>query len=167
MFALVSASCGTSHPETGPPTPAANATRAPLLPTTVNALPPMDVAGFHSLLHQLRGTPVLVNIWASWCGPCVAEASLLSAAARSHPEVQFLGVDVADSRGGALRFLSTHGVPYPSVFDPTAAIKNDLGAFGQPDTYVYDASGALVASIPRALSAAELRDAIAKATAPA
>src|SRR5438094_202055 len=59
------------------------------------ALPQLDPARFRQLLAQLRGKPVVVNIWASWCGPCIAEAPDLAAAAREFQgRVQFLGVDV-------------------------------------------------------------------------
>jgi len=74
-------------------------------------------------------------------------------------------VDVQDSFNGARDFLTTYHVTYPSVFDPTAAIKTDLGAFGQPDTYFYDASGTQVADVAGPLTSASLRANLAKATA--
>jgi cytochrome c biogenesis protein CcmG/thiol:disulfide interchange protein DsbE len=117
------------------------------LPTTVDALPTVDVAGFQQLLGQLKGTPVVVNLWANWCGPCKTEAPMLTAAAKANPDVQFLGVDLSDSRAGALDFLTKYAVPYPSVFDPTSAIKTQMGAIGQPDTYFYDANGTQVSEV--------------------
>ena len=144
------------------PTPARNATEASLLPTTVEALPLMDVATFGELMSQLKGTPVVVNLWGSGCGPCRDEAPMLTAAARANPGVQFLGVDVEDSREGALRFLTTYNVPYPSVFDPSNVIKVSLGAFGQPDTYFYDANGDLVDHMVGALSQTSLDTGLAR-----
>ncbi len=144
------------------PTPAQNATTAPLLPTTVNALPPMDVATFQQLLGQLKGTPVVVNLWGSWCIPCKAEAPMLTAAAKANPGVQFVGVDLADSRDGALGFLTQYDVPYPSVFDPGSAIKTDMGAIGQPDTFFYDANGTQVSEVIGPLTQDALNAGLAK-----
>jgi cytochrome c biogenesis protein CcmG/thiol:disulfide interchange protein DsbE len=133
-----------------------------MLPTTVAALPNTDVAGFHQLLAQLKGTPVVVNIWASWCTPCIAEAPLLTAAAQKNTNIQFIGVDIQDSRDGATRFLIDHGVPYPSLFDPAGAIRTDLGSIGQPVTVFYDAQGNQVAKVDGQIGADQLATEIAK-----
>ncbi len=127
----------------------------PGLPTTVDELPVTDVPAFHALLDSLRGTPVVVNVWASWCAPCQAEAPRLRAAAKQHPDIQFLGVDILDSRR-APRPSSRSRIPYPSLFDPPGAVRTYLGGFGQPDTYFYDASGAQVALVEGELSQSTL-----------
>lgn len=122
--------------------PAINATQVPLLPRTTPGLPLFDDGKFNALLAQLKGTPVVVNIWASWCGPCRTEAPLLAAAARRYgDQVQFLGVDILDQRQAATSFTNEFHVPYPSVFDPSGAIKTALGFLGQPDTIFFDAAG--------------------------
>jgi len=139
-------------------TAATNATTAPLLPATVDALPTMDPQGFDDLLAQLRGTPLIVNFWASWCLPCKEETPLLVHAHRLHGRrVQFLGVDILDSREGATRFLSEQGVGYPSVFDPGNAIGISRDLFAPPVTLFYAADGTLVATVPGQLSARDLR----------
>jgi thiol-disulfide isomerase/thioredoxin len=131
--ALLAGACGSSAP------PAA--TRA-TLPPTPTALPTFDLARFQSLLASLRGTPVVVNVWASWCGPCIAEAPGLAATSRAlRGRVQFLGIDVQDQRPAARAFITRYGWSYPSVFDPTGAIRSGLGFVGQPVTVVYDAAG--------------------------
>lgn len=115
---------------------------AAVLRAAPTALPILDPAAFHQLLEHLRGKPVVVNIWASWCGPCVTEAPVLAREARAFAgRVQFLGVDVLDQRGPAEAFIRRFGWTYPSVFDPTAAIRNDLGFVGQPVTALYDSTG--------------------------
>jgi len=87
---------------------------------------------------------------------------MLVAAARTHPGVQFLGVDVDDSRSGALGFLTTFNVPYPSLFDPTHAIRLDLGGIGTPDTYFYDANSTQVDAVIGILSQTSLDAGLAK-----
>ncbi len=134
------------------PAPAANATVAAMLPTTVDALPPTDVAAFNETLDQLVGTPVVVNVWASWCDPCKREVSKLVAAAAARPQIQFLGVDVKDSRGGAEDFITANGITYPSLFDPDGAILTDLEGVGPPVTLFVAADGTVVWSLKGELS---------------
>jgi cytochrome c biogenesis protein CcmG, thiol:disulfide interchange protein DsbE len=129
---------------------------APGLPTSVNELPVTDVTAFHTLLETLRGTPVVVNAWASWCVPCQAEAPLLRAAANARPDIQFLGIDLLDARDGAEAFIADQGIPYPSLFDPPGAIRTDLGGVGQPVTFFYDARGEQVAVVEGELSRSTL-----------
>jgi cytochrome c biogenesis protein CcmG, thiol:disulfide interchange protein DsbE len=124
--------------------PAANATQASLLPTTVSALPSFDWDTYERLLYQLRGTPVVVNIWASWCGPCRKEAPILTDAAKRYGDrIQFLGVDYQDQAGTAAAYAERFRVPYPSVAD-AGPIHDNLGFVGLPDTVFYSASGAIV-----------------------
>jgi cytochrome c biogenesis protein CcmG, thiol:disulfide interchange protein DsbE len=161
----VAATCGgSSDPpdadDTGPP--AKNAVTAPLLPTHVAELPAFTVQAYQELLTQLRGTPVVVNVWAAWCGPCKAEAPLLHAASQTYGDrVQFLGVDILDSLDGARGFIAEHGLAYPSIFDPSGAIRDHLGMIGQPVTIFYDADGNLVSSWDGQLSQKALDEGIA------
>lgn len=159
----VLAACSSSE-QAGEPSssPARNATSAPLLPTEVAALPDMDVGTYEELIAQLRGTPLVVNFWASWCVPCEDEAPLLKAAAIKHgDEVQFLGVDILDSRDGARGFIERHGLPYPSVFDPAGSIRTALGHLGQPVTVFYDRDGNVVREVDGQIGENDLRRGIA------
>jgi thiol-disulfide isomerase/thioredoxin len=116
-----------------------------LLPATAEALPSFDLAAYQSLLAELNGRPVLVNIWASWCGPCRDEAPHLRAGHEGYGDrVQFLGVDILDAREDARAFMHEVGWTYPSVFDVTGAIRDGLGLVGQPVTLFYAADGELV-----------------------
>ena len=124
-----------------------NAGAAPLLPRYADELPDFDPDGFSQLLSQLRGTPVLVNFWGSWCPPCKVEMPRIVAAhGRFGERVQFIGVDLEDGRDEARGFIVDHGMRFPSVFDPPDAIKASLGQFGQPVTVFFDRDGNVAAS---------------------
>ena len=148
VLAVVLAAC-TGTPDNDPE---ASPSPSPTLPATPEALPATSVPQFEDLLVHLEGTPVVVNAWASWCGPCEAETPKLVEAADRHPDVQFLGVDTQDSREGAEGFIAEHHVPYPSVFDPTGAILTSLNASGPPITVFYRADGTVEGTVPGELS---------------
>jgi cytochrome c biogenesis protein CcmG, thiol:disulfide interchange protein DsbE len=96
-------------------------------------------------LLELRGRPVVLNFWASWCIPCGREASRLNASAEAHQgEVVFLGVDVKDFSGDALKFLRKHRVNYVSVRDGAGRSYDGYGLTGLPETYFLDRRGRIV-----------------------
>jgi cytochrome c biogenesis protein CcmG, thiol:disulfide interchange protein DsbE len=106
---------------------------------------------FDARLEQLRGTPVVVNKWASWCGPCRFEFPWFqSLAEKRGGQIAFLGVNSNDSSGSAETFLSELPLPYPSYSDPDFDIAQDLGGPPQafPTTSYYDGSGKLVFTHP-------------------
>ena len=95
-------------------------------------------------LAAYRGRPVVVNFWASWCGPCRSEAPQLVAFARSHPDVQMLSVNSADlSRAAAVEFAARSKWTWPNVFDPSGGIQHAWGVGGLPATFLVDADGKL------------------------
>ena len=97
---------------------------------------------FDRELKALRGTPVVVNLWASWCGPCRFEIPFMQRAFRRHgTRVAFLGVNSDDSEGNARRMIGDLPMPYPSVVDDRANLAGRLGARGLPVTVFYDADG--------------------------
>jgi cytochrome c biogenesis protein CcmG/thiol:disulfide interchange protein DsbE len=101
---------------------------------------------FQKRIAALRGHPVVVNQWASWCGPCREEFPWLQqASARYGKRVAFVGVDSQDSDAAANTFLGEFPLPYPSYTDPDQKIGQLLqGARGLPDTSFYGPSGKLV-----------------------
>src|SRR5437868_6769042 len=142
---LVTACEASSPPATRSDSSATDATTASLLPTSPSSLPSFDFSSYERLLSELRGTPVVVNLWASWCGPCQKEAAALEEAAHTHgKDIQFLGVDVKDQHGAATEFLTNYHVSYPNVFDESGDIHNSLGFVGLPDTVFYGADGSIV-----------------------
>ena len=97
-------------------------------------------------LRELRGYPVVVNKWASWCGPCKAEFPAFAQAAQQvGTRVAFLGVNAMDSSEDARRFLAGEPVPYPSLEDVDGDVARRLG-LGQnfPVTAFFDRRGKLV-----------------------
>jgi thiol-disulfide isomerase/thioredoxin len=102
------------------------------------------------------GRPVLLNLWASWCGPCREEMPHLDAAAASHPEVLVLGVAVEDSPGAARDFASEIGVSYPLAIDEDGLVARLYPSFGLPATYLIDSDGRIARTIYGQLSEAQL-----------
>jgi cytochrome c biogenesis protein CcmG/thiol:disulfide interchange protein DsbE len=111
-----------------------------------NELLPGGSEAFEARLRELRGYPVVVNKWASWCGPCRSEFPYFQSQAAKHGDkVAFLGIDSNDGEDSARDFLADFPVPYPSYIDPDQEIADQLeGALAFPATAFYDSDGELV-----------------------
>ena len=106
---------------------------------------------FDARLAQLQGTPLVVNKWASWCGPCRLEFPWFQSLAQKRGgQIAFLGVDGNDSDGAAKGFLEELPLPYPSYTDPHLEIAQELGGppHAFPTTDFYDRTGKMVFSHP-------------------
>jgi len=114
------------------------------------------VDGFEEQIAKLEGHPVVVNKWASWCGPCRAEFPYLqNQAAERGDEVAFLGINTEDSDDAAETFLRGHPIPYPSFSDPDGDIARSIGAELEfPATVFYDERGE-IAEVHRGVYASE------------
>jgi cytochrome c biogenesis protein CcmG/thiol:disulfide interchange protein DsbE len=110
------------------------------------ALDRLDGSGKVSLA-SLRGRTVVLNFWASWCGPCKREAPALEQVWQRYRSkgVVVLGVDSGDGRSDARRFLAAHRITYPIVSDPNELLAaNRYGLPGFPVTIVIDRRGRVV-----------------------
>jgi cytochrome c biogenesis protein CcmG/thiol:disulfide interchange protein DsbE len=116
-------------------------------------------------LDSLRGKAVVLNFWASWCGPCKEETPLLERAWQrwQKRDVVFVGVNVKDFRGDALTFMREYGVTYPNVYDGKGWTVGRYGVTGFPETYFIDAKGRVVYRIAGPVEADELEDGIDRA----
>jgi DsbE subfamily thiol:disulfide oxidoreductase len=111
---------------------------------------------------QMLGSVLVVNVWATWCGPCEREQPALESVAKAYAPkgVRFLGLNERDNLDAAKTWIARHGVTYPSISDPSGAFADDLGFLGYPDTYVVDRSGTIRFIIAGATDVQELSDAI-------
>lgn len=112
-------------------------------------------------LSDFRGRPLVLNFWASWCGPCRKEMpGFESVASQLRDRVAFLGVNEQDVRSGAVDLVATTGVRYPSVVDSDGVLKTAYGLRGLPDTIFISSAGEVVELHVGELSATDLRETI-------
>ena len=100
--------------------------------------------------------PAVVNLWASWCGPCRKEMPMLAEAARRNPDVRFLGINTQDRPEAAADFLARTGVTYAQLVDIDGVVLADTRVPGLPVTLALDTDGKLVDRVIGEISEAEL-----------
>lgn len=127
-----------------------------LRPLRAGTLPPVlrdrlrgALADGELALAELRGTPIVLNFWASWCGPCRKEAPILERGwRRAGPRgVLYLGLNMQDSVDDALSFVREFGLTYPMIRDPGDSVARAYGAVGIPETYFIDRRGRVVGHV--------------------
>jgi cytochrome c biogenesis protein CcmG/thiol:disulfide interchange protein DsbE len=116
--------------------------------------------------EQLRGRPVIVNFWSTWCQPCKLEHPYLQDAARAFPDVVFLGVLYGDEPEKARRYLRQVGSAYPTVADPGGRMAIDYGVTGVPETFFITADGTILEKVNGAVPPDLLQSLVARLRAP-
>jgi thiol-disulfide isomerase/thioredoxin len=98
-----------------------------------------------TLPEAARGRPVVVNLWATWCGPCRQEMPTLAAAQQQHPSVGFLFVNQGETAATVRAYLAANGLLLQDVLlDARSALGPAVGSGGLPTTLFYDARGRLI-----------------------
>lgn len=144
-----------------------HAVRSPLIGRPAPAFSLLPAGGGPRVsLADLRGQPVVLNFWATWCGPCHDEHGILVRAAQALAgRVRFVGVAYEDDEESVRQFVRQNGGGYPSLMDEHGRTAIAYGVYGVPETFFLDAGGRIVAKHTGPLGEAQLAAQLDKAAA--
>jgi len=113
-------------------------------------------------LSALRGQPVVLSFWTTWCPYCRQQTAVLVDAANQYPAIRFLGIDVKEGEAAVQAYVNQEAIPYPILLDKEGAIAESYGVTGFPTTYFLDADGLIVARQLGALNVVTLERLLAR-----
>ena len=128
--------------------------------TSVRDVPFSASDGESASVADFQGTPLVLNMWATWCQPCVREMPAFDQVAGQLDTVAIIGVNIFDTPDDAQAFAADLGVTYPQFTDPNGELSTALNVTGYPATAFFDADGKLLELHQGELSADELRSSI-------
>lgn len=162
-LSLVLAGCGGGSSTGSRSYVAGNGTVTFIKPADRQLAPKIEGATLEGgTFHLAAGQIAVINVWASWCAPCRAEAPALAALSKTFPEVSFVGVLTRDSTATANAFVRRFAIPYPTLIDDSILLgfHNSLVANAIPSTVVIDKNGKVAARISGEITVASLTDVI-------
>lgn len=114
-------------------------------------------------LETFIGKPIVLNFWATWCGPCKLEHPVLEWAYRTYgKEVVFLGIVFEDTEENTKRFLRENGGSFTQLYDPTSTVAVDFAVSGVPETYFIDRQGIIKGKVAEPIDPRTMQERIAE-----
>jgi cytochrome c biogenesis protein CcmG/thiol:disulfide interchange protein DsbE len=138
---------------------------SPLVGRPAPAFELRDIEGAAVSLEALRGQPVVLNFWATWCQPCIVEHPVLvRTAERWEGRAHFLGVVYHDETSAIERFLQRRGSWGRTLIDPDSEVAIRYGVYGAPETFIVDRAGVVRQKVTGAMTMAQLERLLAEAS---
>jgi cytochrome c biogenesis protein CcmG/thiol:disulfide interchange protein DsbE len=150
LMAAVSAGCSSGMSSSTTPSRTSGGGPAPAFSVpSLNGGPDVRLAAY-------RGRPVIVNFWASWCGPCRAEMPALQRFAAAHPRIAVVGIASLDENGASRAFAKSVGATYTMGTNQDGTLLARFGGIALPVTAIIGPTGRLVTTINGQLGASDL-----------